>query len=710
MGTRSGDHRSGGRHDDEDVKDLIKRRPDCVVSRLLCPRRLKPKTLYTAFVVPAYKLGWAAGLDTKVAHAEAKNCSAVDPSWDWESDTSIELPYYYRWDFRTSVRGDFEYLVRLLEPRKIEGLGLLKIDCEHPGFGLSVELSDVDDSKKKHCLDMEGALQSLNTKYKYTRWGKDKNGPPDDDPPPPIPEPEVFQQRLAEELLNKANSDRARVELSAEFDPDDAIAHLSFDVLPDGKTVRISWATATNTTGRIEYGVEMAISDKPATSHTVDIKLTPETKHRFRFVIVDSNTEAETTTGYATIRVPLPAVVPPIYGRWHAARQEVVADKDYNSWLDVLNLDPRHRAAAGLGSEVVRKEQEALMASAWDQIGEIEAANDILRRAQFGREGSNFLHDRLGSMALEDFLRTTAPAQERVIMDKIDKGTSMTTVSAEQEVQTRVPAAALDPAFRRITRARGPIRKLQEHRRMEVLRRLASGQLRSAGEHPKPEGTPSPCEITKRMFQEYLFITGQETVVGETGGGTSLTDSAGSVGLAPDDDTSSPEIYVTPDMIQVPENAKRFCDDRITCAQVRQAFGAGVKVFETLIEAVCDAFTNLLRPSESVDSRPLQPANYFTNLREDIHNALDPQVTIKERVKRRLRLNGDLSKHFEEEATGDPLDEIMAYPEFPQPMYESLRDLSQAYVLPGVEKVPQNTVGLLETNGRFLESYMVGLK
>ena len=59
--------------------------------------------------------------------------------------------------------------------------------------------------------------------------------------------------------------------------------------------------------------------------------------------------------------------------------------------------------------------------------------------------------------------------------------------------------------------------------------------------------------------------------------------------------------------------------------------------------------------------------------------------------------------------TGDELDPIMDAPTFPQPMYEALRDLSQDYLFPGLEHVPPNTVQLLQTNAKFIESYMVGL-
>jgi len=54
-------------------------------------------------------------------------------------------------------------------------------------------------------------------------------------------------------------------------------------------------------------------------------------------------------------------------------------------------------------------------------------------------------------------------------------------------------------------------------------------------------------------------------------------------------------------------------------------------------------------------------------------------------------------------------DLVQFAPEFPQPMYEPLRDYFQDALLPGIEQVPPNTISLLETNPRFIEAYMVGL-
>src|SRR5207248_2826469 len=51
----------------------------------------------------------------------------------------------------------------------------------------------------------------------------------------------------------------------------------------------------------------------------------------------------------------------------------------------------------------------------------------------------------------------------------------------------------------------------------------------------------------------------------------------------------------------------------------------------------------------------------------------------------------------------------MAYPDFPDPMYERLRDISSELFLPNLELVPPNTISLLVTNPEFIDAYMTGL-
>jgi hypothetical protein len=64
-----------------------------------------------------------------------------------------------------------------------------------------------------------------------------------------------------------------------------------------------------------------------------------------------------------TVAAPGLPVPPPLYGRWHAAERTLAGTT--KPWLRRLNLDPRYRAAAGIGTRVVQEHQEALMTAAW---------------------------------------------------------------------------------------------------------------------------------------------------------------------------------------------------------------------------------------------------------------------------------------------------------------------------------------------------------
>lgn len=77
-----------------------------------------------------------------------------------------------------------------------------------------------------------------------------------------------------------------------------------------------------------------------------------------------------------------PLIGPPIYGQTYARSAIVPPDPGTPSWLRDVNLKPEHRIAAGLGALVVRFEQEALMAAAWDQLAAYERGNAQRKRQQ----------------------------------------------------------------------------------------------------------------------------------------------------------------------------------------------------------------------------------------------------------------------------------------------------------------------------------------
>jgi len=100
---------------------------------------------------------------------------------------------------------------------------------------------------------------------------------------------------------------------------------------------------------------------------------------------------------------------------------------------------------------------------------------------------------------------------------------------------------------------------------------------------------------------------------------------------------------------------------------------------------------------------PLPPLD-IAGLRSTIITRIDPVLTVPKRVQGLVSISSTLPW-----TPQDPLEPVMAYPEFPQAMYAPLRDLSEAYLLPGVDQVPPSSVGLLQANRRLIESYMVGL-
>jgi len=101
---------------------------------------------------------------------------------------------------------------------------------------------------------------------------------------------------------------------------------------------------------------------------------------------------------------------------------------------------------------------------------------------------------------------------------------------------------------------------------------------------------------------------------------------------------------------------------------------------------------------------PPAPVLDLAALKSTLMTRLDPATTVPRRVRSLLAFAPGLSW-----TAPDPLEPIMAAPAFPQPMYAPLRDLSAADLLPGVELVPADSVGLLLSNQRFVEGYMVGL-
>lgn len=112
--------------------EVARTKPALTLSRLICPRRLRPASRYIACVVPAFDLGARRGSGDGAPGATAA------PAWvRGSSPDSAELPVYLHWRFATGATGDFEMLARQLGVRELpDDLGRRTLFAGAGGPGL----------------------------------------------------------------------------------------------------------------------------------------------------------------------------------------------------------------------------------------------------------------------------------------------------------------------------------------------------------------------------------------------------------------------------------------------------------------------------------------------------------------------------------------------------------------------------------------------
>jgi hypothetical protein len=340
-------------------------------------------------------------------------------------------------------------------------------------------------------------------------------------------------------------------------------------------------------------------------------------------------------------------VQPPIYGRWHAAATSVSIPP--TGWLDQLNLDPRHRVAAGLGTQVVQELQEDLMAAVWEQLGEILRANQLLRQAQLAIASSKRVVTRHLS-ALNDaaLLAVTGPASARIL---VAPGRTVRGAVAG----SCLPVLGLSGAFRRILRSRGPIQ-----------RRLASVDLTDVPDGdapPSPRPAVDPSDVLRDLAAGALTVTPPRIP-------------HGAVPL-PKEVAPMPPVHL-------PHRGP--LDPRA------RPGGPLAELTRT--------FTLLARRGTTVPCAPLDLAATAGAIRA----AIDPDVSVAGRA--RAQVSVPKSTRM---AISNRLDPIMASPEIPTPMMGPLQELGAEWLLPGIDAVPANSVTIVEPNREFIEAYLVGL-
>jgi hypothetical protein len=416
-----------------------------------------------------------------------------------------------------------------------------------------------------------------------------------------------------------------------------------------------------------------------------------------------------------------PVIAPPIYGRWHAAVQSV--DRTAPGWVNDLNLDSRNRSAAGMGTQAVQEERTQLMASAWQQVDGVRKANELLRQAQLARAALQQLHLHELQPALpETLMNVTAPLHPRLLASP---KSVLATVRG-----SRVPERLLSGTFRRVTRPRRRV-GASPNARAALLSRVNSGEVAIVPAPKPPGGMVSIEQVSDNFAPSWvqnlakhwkwivlallLLLLLVVVVVGVFAGVVAVAAiivvaAAVAAALWPTIKKLLQKAQAATDLTM-----SGFTPTVVTQAPPNPSFtvtipgtppvsgGAGpdspqARAFRS---ATTDLFTSF--QDFPVDP-PLAPSLDLAGIKTTLLARLDPGITVPRRVQSLITFSARFSW-----LAPDLLEPIMAAPEFPQPMYAPLRDLSPDYVLPGVELVPPDTLGLLLSNHAFIEGYMVGL-
>jgi hypothetical protein len=110
------------------ILDVVNNAPDRVLSRLVCPRRLRANTPYVACLVPTFAAGRDAGLGRTVDPDDP-----LELAWR-RGDAEVTLPVYHAWEFSTGIDGDFSTLVERLKGQPApDGVGEAALDITAAG-------------------------------------------------------------------------------------------------------------------------------------------------------------------------------------------------------------------------------------------------------------------------------------------------------------------------------------------------------------------------------------------------------------------------------------------------------------------------------------------------------------------------------------------------------------------------------------------------
>ena len=454
-----------------------------------------------------------------------------------------------------------------------------------------------------------------------------------------------------------------------------------------------------------------------------------------------ANANATSGLGPAVQNDADPLITAPLYGRWHALTQRLLTQRDgtpapnRTNWVHALNLDPRWRVPAGFGSDVVEENAEDYMNAAWEQIGDVLAANTRIRRLLLAREVSLRWYDRhltpLAAANEEHTLALTAPLSSRILLNGVTlaqaRSTSLVTPAYTSTAMRRVvrPGARLMRALP-FTAALTPA---------TLLRRVASREVSAAPPKQPPAGTPTVDRVSPAaepvgippLVRDWLrrFPTLPITILIVSLLVALLFFFLGSFGIVLAIAAVAAGVYLyrllsrwrtadAPALAISEAGQKPATVDLLPKSPdfTLSAPGSGVQAhtsgsdsptaarFKT---ALRDSFT-LIDVSKAVGAVVAPTGFDIAAAVATTMTAINPATTIPRRGLSVISIPSWIRAQL-----GDRFGEVMAYPKIDLPMYQPLKGGTGEKFLPNIHLIKPNSITLIETNQRFIEAYMVGL-
>jgi hypothetical protein len=384
---------------------------------------------------------------------------------------------------------------------------------------------------------------------------------------------------------------------------------------------------------------------------------------------------------------PDPIIAPPLYGTWHALTKRVLTERDgtrtttTENWIHRLNLDPRFRAPAGFGTRVIQDQQEKFMDAAWEQIGKVLEAQRRIRFGQFALLASQAWHEQhLKAMVRvnpEKALLLVAPLKKRLLTDGVTFYHAMN--------GSLVQPAMTSSALRRMVRPRARLVRSLPFGKVEtpeqVIARVNQGEVSAAPPKIAPCAVLTADQAADQVVRRWHVDPRASDLVRETG---QTPEAIAQMAGVADFVIREPGSGVVP---------RSGGTDSIEASRFKQALSETFEIVQLGVQAGPAVPKGRLDLDKAAD---------------DIIKALDPTRTIPKRVMAAIvvppRIRSDINARPTEVFV-----EPMAYPVIDLPMYEPLAGISAELFLPNINLIEQNSITLLETNQRFIESYMVGL-